>query len=53
MNGLLFVGVFFIIFGVTRLICAEEADWLVTATIVSGLFALILLGCVELAGGII
>ena len=49
MNGLLFVGVFFIIFGVTRLICTEEMDWLGTATIVSGLFALILLGCVELA----
>ena len=53
MNGLLFVGVFFIIFGITRLICTEEIDWLCTSTIISGLFALILLGCVELAEGII
>ncbi len=53
MNGLLIVGVFFIIFGVTRLTCTEEMDWLGTATIISGLFALILLGCVELVEGII
>ena len=53
MNGLLFVGMFFISFGITRLVCVEEMDWLSTATIAGGLFALILLGCVELAGGII